>query len=231
MKAVWLLITTVAGTGWAQMPPGLPHRDSYAIRKIDPAAPCSFEAEYKKIQTKKSDPRVAFVEVESPVNDGAEISFPGLCKAVSQQTEDGLVTYDAPHGFLQIISGMAVNNTAVAYFAGDGGAPGVMLYVRRMDDEWNNFVLAYREGKWKDVSKEYLGSFALTDKDYLVVPQYGRLIRVLRYDGTKFVHRDWLTWNGKQFVKTTAADAKKVGWRCPDTYRYFEPAERGQYCK
>ncbi|HET6421163.1 MAG TPA: hypothetical protein VFG19_13465, partial [Geobacteraceae bacterium] len=60
-------------------------------------------------------------------------------------------------------------------------------------------------------------------------PQYGRTARVLTFDGARFHHKLWLTWDGTKFTASTAR--KMPGWRCPDSYRYFSPSERKQYCQ
>jgi hypothetical protein len=206
----------------AQMPPGLPNRDSYAIRKIDPSAPCRFEGEYRKIRSQKTDPRVAFLELEDFVvaDKDERVGFEARCKQLAEQTEDGIVVFDKARGYLHLVFGSPVISTSLAYFS-----PGVMLYVSRADDEWNAFAFAWRDGKWVDVTKEYLGPLNLASDDLLILPQYGRTLRVLN----AFRHKQWLTWDGKRF-KPLDAKTGKATWRCPDGLRYFEPKQRAQYC-
>lgn len=211
----------------AQMPPGLPGRDSYGIRKIDPSKPCRFEAEYRKIRAQKSDPRVAYLELEElAVPDKDErIGFEARCKQVAEQTEDGITTFDKARGYLHLIFGSPVVSTSVVSFA-----PGVILYVSRFDDEWKTFAFAWRDNRWLDVTGEYLGPLKLRATDLLLLPQYGRTIRVLTRSGESFRHKQWLTWDGRQF-KTLDAQLGKATWRCPDSFRYFEPNDRVQYCR
>lgn len=222
-----IIAATVTAIASAQMPPGLPNRDSYAIREVDPAAPCRFEAEYRKIRAQKSDPRVAYLELEElavPDKDD-RIGFDARCKQIAEQTEDGLTIYDRSRGYLHLIFGSPSISVSLAYFA-----PGVILYVSRWDEEWRSFAFAWRDGKWLDVTKEYLGMLNLRTDDLLIVPQYGRTLRVLTRTGDAFKHRQWLTWDGRRFQ---ALDAKtgRATWRCPDSFRYFESTERAQYCR
>jgi hypothetical protein len=227
----WLLAFALALTAVPQMPRGLPGRDSYAIRKVNPNEPCRFAAEYQKIKADKTDPRVAYIETESIVAaDEAQVGFDGQCRVISQQTEDGIVVFDRLRGFLHIFAGDAKINTALAYFAGAKGSPGVTLYVNRWDDDWKIFVLAWIDGKWRDVTANYLGPLNLAPEDYLVAPQYGRTIRVLRRDGDRFRHQRWLTWDGRSFQPLDEKTGRST-WRCPESYRYFHPADRAVYCR
>lgn len=226
-----LIFVALAAAAAAQMPRGLPGRDSYAIREVNPKEPCRFAAEYEKVKGNKSDPRVAYVETNAIVAaDEAPTGFDGQCRVIAEQTEDGVVVFDRPRGFLHIFAGDSKINTALAYFRGTKGALGVTLSVSRWDDEWKSFVLAWVNGKWQDVTKKYLEPLKLAPEDYLVVPQFGRTIRVLRWDGERFAHKQWLTWNGQSFQ---ALDDKsgRATWRCPESYRYFAPSERGAYCR
>jgi hypothetical protein len=226
-----LLTCAIALAAPAQMPRGLPGRDSYAIREIKPNEPCRFAAEYQKIKANKADPRVAYVETEAIVAAGeAQVGFDGQCRVISQQTEDGIVVFDRLRGFLHIFAGDAKINTALAYFAGAKGSPGVTLYVKRWDDEWKTFVLAWSDGKWRNVTEQYLGPLKLDPQDYLVAPQYGRTIRVLRWDGARFRHQRWLTWDGRSFQPLDEKTGRAT-WRCPESYRYFDPADRAAYCQ
>jgi len=223
---VWLL-------AWAQMPPGLPGRDSYAIRKVDPKAPCRFAGEYKKVQGNKTDPRVAYIEVEKLTLEAGDEpdGMSARCKEIAEQTEDGIAVFDAARGYLQLIAGSPVINTTLAYFAPAAGKGyGVMLYVARWDDDWKTFVFAWRDGAWRDATKEYLGPLGLGKDDLPLPPQYGRTMRVLTKDGETFRHKQWLRWDGGKFV-VEKAGAGKAAWRCPDGIRYFEAGERKVYCR
>ncbi len=206
--------------------------DPFIVRKVDPNARCTFASEYLHIQNKKNDPRVAFIELHSLVHaDEPTFDFSDLCKVISKQTEDGVVFFDRSRGFFQVIWGEPVFNEAIAYFSGASNTPGVMLYVNRADEIWRAFVFAYRNNKWQDVTRQYLGPFHLGKKDYIVVPQYGRTARVLTFGeaSNRFHHKMWLTWDGTKFMASTAKNIP--GWKCPDSYQYFPPAERGQYCR
>lgn len=213
------------------MPPSLPGIEHYAIRKINENAPCKFENEYRRIKSKKTDPRVAFIDLHPLVHKGeAPLGFDGLCSVVSQQSEDGVVVFDRNHAFLHLLFGdQAIVGDAITYFSSSTRSFGVMLYVTRYEEDWSAYVFEFRNNKWIDVTAQYLGPFHLGKKDYIVAPQYGRTARVLTYDGKQFHHKMWLTWDGTKF---NASSAKKVpGWRCPDSYRYFSPSERRQYCQ
>jgi len=215
----------------AQMPPGIPGVDHYAIRKIKENEPCKFEREYYRIRSKKSDPRVAFIDLHPIVHKGeAPLGFQDLCDAISEQSEDGVVVFDQQRAFLHLLFGdEATISDAIAYFSSKSNSPGIILYVTRIDIDWQAFVFEYRNNKWKDVTAQYLGPFHLGKHDYIVVPQYGRTARVLTFDGARFHHKLWLTWDGTKFTASTAR--KMPGWRCPDSYRYFSPSERKQYCQ
>jgi hypothetical protein len=226
-----IVLVTFTTLSHAQMPPGLHGVDHYAIRKIDESEPCKFEREYYRIRSKKSDPRVAFIDLHPLVHKGeAPLDFQDLCAAVSQQSEDGVVVFDRRHAFLHLLFGdEATVSDAITYFSGPSKSPGVILYVTRRDIDWRSYIFEYRNNKWKDVTDQYLGPFHLGKKDYVVAPQYGRTARVLTFDGTRFHHKLWLTWDGTKF---TASTTRKIpGWRCPDSYRYFAPSEREQYCR
>lgn len=224
----------LAGLGalaWPQMPPGLAGRDSYAIRKVDPKAPCRFAAEYERIKGTKTDPRVAYIEADALVaGEDDPLGFEARCRQLSGQTEDGIVFHDRPRGFLHLIFGSPRINTQVAYFAGTGGAHGVMLYVARWDDESKAYALGFRGGQWRDVTAEFLGPLRLQPEELLLLPQYGRTVRVLKHKDDGLVHSRYLSWNGRALVALPAKTGK-ASWRCPETYRYWEPAERAVYCR
>ena len=206
--------------------------DPFVVRKVDLNAPCTFASEYRRIKNKKSDPRVAFIELRNLVHaefDPLPFDFSDLCKVISEQTEDGVVFYDGSRAFFQVIWGESEVNEAVTYFSDRANTPGVVLYVNRVDTIYRAFVFTYADNRWHDVTAQYLGPFHLGKKDYIVVPQYGRTARVLTYDGKQFHHKMWLTWDGTKFNASTAK--KMPGWRCPDSYRYFAPSERRQYCQ
>ncbi|HUQ90518.1 MAG TPA: hypothetical protein VM120_02475, partial [Bryobacteraceae bacterium] len=146
-------------------------------------------------------------------------------------TEDGVVTFDPARGYLHLIFGSPVIGATVAYFAPVNPKEfGVILYGSRWDEEWKTFAFAWRGNKWLDVTREYLGALNLKSDDLLVLPQYGRTLRVLTRAGEAFRHKQWLAWDGLQF-KPLDAKAGRAGWKCPDSFRYFEPRERAQYCR
>ena len=229
--SILLFIELPPAHGSGEKPKGLP-TDHFAIRKLDEHAPCRFVSEYRRIRSNKTDPRIAYIDLSPVVHAGeaTDGNFNSLCKDIAQQTEDGVVFFDRNNAFLQLIWGdEGIVNDAIAYFSGPSKSPGVILYVTRRDIDWRPYVFEYRNDKWKDVTNKYLGPFRLNKSDYIVVPQYGRTARVLTHDGMRFHHKLWLTWDGTKFVASTA---KKVpGWRCPDSYRYFDPSERRQYCR
>jgi hypothetical protein len=195
-----------------------------------PERPCTFEKEYNGVKHNKTDPRVAYIDLTPIVKSGvANVSFYALCCEVSQQTEDAHAVFDRNHGFFQIFYEDPLITDAIAYFNGIAKSSGVMLYVTRDDTDWQSYVFMFSNNKWHDVTTQYLGPFHLGKKDYIVVPQYGRSARVLTYDGKRFHHKMWLTWDGTKFNASTAK--KMPGWRCPDSYRYFAPSERAQYCQ
>lgn len=215
--------------------PDLPGESHKPVRKVNRKAPCAFEREYQRIKSQKSDPRVAFIELFPVVHAGeaTDFDFESLCKCITQQREDNVTVLDRTNGYLQIFWDDEQVNDAIAYFSGPAGSPGVILYVTRSLDSWRAFVFIYRDKKWQDVTARYLGQFNLSEKDYIVAPQYGRTARVITFDDktNRFHHKLWLTWDGTKF---NASSAKKMpGWHCPDTYyRYFGPAEyRQQYCQ
>ncbi len=205
------------------------HDESW-VRDVDPNAPCTFGPIFERISEHKSDPRTAFIEVSPFVHTDFPLKFDNLCRMISDQTEDTRAVFDSAHGFLHIVWGEPMMNEALAYFAGGSNKPGVVLYMKRFDTDFHPFVFAYRNQQWHDVTKEYLGSLNLTNKDYIVVPQYGRTARILTYDDntSTFHHKLWLHWNGAQFEPQTA---KPKDWRCPDSYRYFPAQERHQFCQ
>lgn len=213
----------------AQMPKGLPGRDSYAVREANPDEPCRFAAEYQRIRSNKSDPRVAYVEVEELVQE-EPLGFAARCRQISEQTEDGLTVFDRARGFLHLIFGEPRIGTALTYFAGTGKQFGVMLYSKRWDTEFETRALVWRDGAWQDVSSQLLAPLRLAANDYVIAPQYGRTFRVLRWDGDTFRHRGWFTWTGTKFAPVADGAARK-SWRCPDSFRYFEPAARRIYCQ
>jgi hypothetical protein len=215
---------------YAQMPKGLPGLPYYAVRKDKPNLPCTFEPVYKRIKSNKTDPRVAFIDLYPIIHaNEAPVGFYGLCTAISQQGEDNLVVFDKVHAFLHILWGDPTISQTITYFSGTHKLTGVILSVTRFEDDWHSYVFEYRDSKWYDVTKRYLGPFNLSREDYIVVPQYGRTARVLTFDGMRFRHKLWLTWDGTKFTASTAR--KMPGWRCPDSYRYFDPSERKQYCQ
>jgi len=229
---LFAIVLLCTGIAFARNPENksVSSEDPFIVRKVDPNARCTFAPEYLRIKNKKNDTRVAFIELHSLVHaDEPPFDFTDLCKVISEQTEDGVVYYDRSNGFFQVMWGEPVFNEAVAYFSGASNTPGVILYVNRADETWRAFVFAYRNNKWKDVTTLYLGPFRLGRKDYIVVPQYGRSARVITFDGKRFHHKLWLTWNGTKFTASTAKEMP--GWRCPDSYPYFAPSERSQYCK
>jgi hypothetical protein len=213
----------------AQMPPSI-SGDTYIIRKDKPG-PCKFASVYQRIKSKKSDPRVAYIELYNLVHaNEAPSSFYSLCTSISEQAEDNVVVYDRAHAFLHILWGDEADiNDAVAYFSSTTKTPGIILFVTRYAEDWRAFVFIYEHKKWNDVTAKYLGQLQLGKRDYIVVPQYGHSARVLSYHGNRFHHKMWLTWDGKKFTPSTAK--KMPGWRCPDSYRYFAPSERKQYCQ
>ena len=195
-----------------------------------PEPPCSFAPEYHRIQSNKSDPRVAFMEIKLVITPGSEESdLYGLCAEVSGQTPDTVPLFDRAHGYMQLLTEgePEVANEAIAYFSTPNDS-GVMLYAEMFDTKFQSFVMAYRDKRWEDVTAQYLGPFHITKKDYIIVPQYGRTARVLTYDGDRYKHKLWLTWTGTKFEE---APGKPAGWRCPDGYRYFRAEDRAQLCQ
>lgn len=220
-----------APVAMAEMPDGLPNRDSYAVRKTD-GGPCRFRSEYEKLKNNKKDPRVAYLETGSLLNGDVHASaLESRCLSLAQQNEDTIAYFDGKNGFLQLIHGEPFINESLAYFSGKAGAYGVMLYVSRDDDEWTIAALQYREGKWSNESAKFIAPLGLIATDALLVPQYGRTLRVMSRGDSGFHHKAWLTWNGSAFVplkKTTAADA---GWRCPASYQSFDARDRQSFCQ
>ncbi len=233
-RAIAISSTTLllnAALANAQMPPSV-SGDTYIIRKVKPG-PCTFAPVYQHVKSNKSDPRVAYIELYNLVHTNeAPSSFYSLCTAISEQAEDNVVVYDRAHAFLHILWGDEGDiSDAVTYFSSTTRTAGIILFVTRYAEDWRAFVFAYGNNKWKDVTAQYLGPFHLGKKDYVVVPQYGRTARVLTFNeaSNRFHHKMWLTWNGVKFV---ASIAKKMpGWKCPDSYKYFAPTERAQYCR
>jgi hypothetical protein len=213
------LLLLLAIAACAQMPKGLPNRDSYAIRAIKEGEPCRFAAEYERVKGNKRDPRVAFVEIGEKLEGETGLDFDAFCRLVSDQAEDSIATYDAKNGFFQMMTGRADVNWAVASF---GGQPGVVMLVKREAGEWRTWVFEFVGGQWQDVTARLWKS-----KHYPLLPQYGRTIRLLQGIAVERPrHAGWLSWNGKAFVTASGA-----GWRCPDSYRYFAPSERAAYCR
>jgi hypothetical protein len=209
--------------------PYLLAQSHHITNNTGPNIPCRFEPEYYRIKSDKTDPRVAYIEITPKMKIGGDFSVHELCLDIAQQTEDAHVIFDRKHGFFHVFYDGPSTGDAIAYFAGTNKSPGIMLYVTRFLDDWQTGVFAYRNNKWENVTAQYLGPFHLGKKDYIIVPQYGRSARVLTYDGKQFHHKMWLTWDGTKF---TASTAKKMpGWRCPDSYRYFDSSERRQYCQ
>jgi hypothetical protein len=208
----------------------------FIIRHTDPNAACKFAAEYKLIEGNKNDPRVAYIELDKFVSPENESTFSSLCDTISGQTEDTHVLFDKAHGFLHLVTGQEVVNSALAYFAGGAGKPGVILYVKRFDTDFHSFVFTYADRKWQNVTERYLGPLHLQKNDFIIVPQYGRTARVLAIDpkadpdtaAGKFHQKLWIRWTGDKFEPA----AKPADWRCPDSYnRFFPAADRAQYCR
>lgn len=213
------LLALMAALVYAQMPKGLPNRDSYAIRIMQEGEPCGFSAEYERVKSNKRDPRVAFVELGVKLEGETGLDFEAFCRLVSDQAEDSVATYDAKNGFFQVMMGRADVNWAVASFS---GKPDITMLVKREGSEWQSWVFQFSAGQWTDVTAKFWKS-----KQYPLLPQYGRTIRLMQgLADQKPRPIGWLTWNGKEFVKGSGA-----GWRCPDSYQYFEPAQRLRYCK
>lgn len=225
------LACLIGASGSAQMPPGLEGRDSYAIRTINMSEPCRFDAEYRRIEANKSDPRVAYIEGEPVV--GRDDEAQGIdvrCRAISEQFEDNITFFDQKNGYLHLVFGAPVIADTLAYFAGNTPEDSVMLYTARWDDEWQTYAMQFRDGRWQSVGDRYLRPLHIESSDLVILPQFGRTFRVLHWDGERFIHKNWLTWTGTEFSLITAETAKK-SWRCPESIRYFEPEERAQYCE
>ncbi len=214
-----VLLLGVATSGWGQMPKGIPGRDSYAIRKIDPGTPCRFASELARVKNNKGDARVAFVELSVKIEAETGLEEDAFCRLVSDQAEDSVATFDGKNGFFQVMTGSADVNRAVAVFGGPGG---VVLYVKRHGPEWTTWVFQHVGGEWRDLTKRYWKS-----KHYPVAPQYGRTFRLMTGLEEESVRpAGWLRWNGLGFVTGSG-----MGWKCPESYRLFEPRERSAYCR
>lgn len=206
----------------AQMPKGLPGRDSYAIRTLKEGEACRFAADYAKAKSNKQDPRVAFVEIATLLEGEGGLGFDDFCRLVSDQAEDSIATYDAKNGFFQVMTGRADINWAVAAFSGTPGQPGIIMLVRREAEDWQTWIYRHSGGQWQNLTAQLWKS-----PHYPVLPQYGRTIRLMRgLADNQPRPAGWLTWNGQRFVPASSAS-----WRCPDSYRYFEPARRAPYCR
>lgn len=232
---LWSCVAPVfyACTVFAREIQQLPGESHKPIRRVDPKAACTFEQEYLRIKSKKSDPRVVYIDLFAIVHAGqaTDFNFESLCKDISEQHGSNIAVFDRGNGFLQLFWDDEEVNDAIAFFSGSTGSPSVILYVTRLFDTWRAFVFSYQNNNWRNVTDQYLGEFHLSEKDYVIVPQYSRTARVLTFDETnnRFHHKLWLTWDGAKFLASTAK--KNPGWRCPDSYQYFAPTERGQYCR
>lgn len=76
-----------------------------------------------------------------------------------------------------------VHNEALTYFARNGERGGAMLSFADNMGELKTVALVYRHGRWEDATAEYLSPLKVGGgKDFLILPQYGRVARVLTYD-------------------------------------------------
>ena len=106
MKLLVLLVAAVAFASDSQTPASLPEKNNpFVLRHVDDKAPCAVSAEYGRIKNRKSDPRVAYVELNASVS-GNEADFTQSCKPLTQQTEDSVVMFDRANAYLAIFHGM-----------------------------------------------------------------------------------------------------------------------------
>lgn len=199
------------------------------------SVPCRFAAEYQRIKSDKSDPRVAYIEnyaiwhaQEAKDDENAAWDpFQEACKDVARQSTGTTTFFDAAHKYLQIYTseGGNVYSEAVTYFAGMRGHEGVILRSQDDADHFSANVLVFRGGKWLDVTADYFSSLKLDHADFIVAPQFGRGARVLHFEQrtASFSPKGWLIWNGETFEFSTAKSF--AGWRCPDTSAKFFTSE------
>lgn len=187
-------------------------------------SPCRFAPEYRRIQSTKSDPRVAFIELSKFAYKDKSLAnqianFDSTCKIISSQTSGLISIFDRAHGYLMVQNDqvdMGLDQT-VSYFSTRPHNPGIVLFVARDSTTSTPMVFSYRDAKWRNVTAEYLGAFRLSEHDHIVVPQFGRTARVMTIDpnDASLHHSFWLHWDGVKFERF---EAKPSDWRCPAQY-------------